>query len=54
LIAPDLARYALRENDLVIAMDGSLVGRSYAQLKAEDLPALLLGAAPVFLDTELG
>ena len=41
-ITPDIARYQLRQGDLVIAMDGSLVGRSFAQLKADDLPALLL------------
>lgn len=38
----DVARYQLRRGDLVIAMDGSLVGRSFAQLKPEDLPALLV------------
>ena len=41
-INAELSRYELREGDLVIAMDGSLVGRSYAQLKHDDLPALLL------------
>lgn len=41
-ITPDIARYELREGDLVIAMDGSLVGRSFARLKKDDLPALLL------------
>lgn len=35
-------RYQLQKNDLVIAMDGSLVGRSYALLIEDDLPALLL------------
>lgn len=38
----ELAMYELRAGDLVISMDGSLVGRSYAQIKSEDLPALLL------------
>ena len=42
IVTQDVARYELRERDLVIAMDGSLVGRSSAQLAAEDLPALLL------------
>jgi type I restriction enzyme, S subunit len=37
-----IARYELKVGDLVIAMDGSLVGRSAAQLSAEDIPALLL------------
>lgn len=41
-ISPDVARYELREGDLVIAMDGSLVGRSYAKLAKDDLPSLLL------------
>lgn len=38
----DIARYELKCGDLVIAMDGSLVGRSFAKLKQDDLPALLL------------
>ena len=38
-VSPDIARYELRQGDLVIAMDGSLVGRSYAQLSSDDLPA---------------
>jgi len=37
-----LDRYILKDGDLVIAMDGSLVGRSYALLRKNDLPALLL------------
>jgi type I restriction enzyme S subunit len=37
-----LQRYQLQAGDLVIAMDGSLVGRSYARLKESDLPAILL------------
>ena len=41
-ITHDIARYELREGDLVIAMDGSLVGRSSAKLAECDLPALLL------------
>jgi type I restriction enzyme S subunit len=41
-ITAEIERYRLRPGDLVIAMDGSLVGRSYARLKATDLPALLL------------
>jgi type I restriction enzyme S subunit len=35
-------QYELKDGDLVIAMDGSLVGRSYAMLSKSDLPALLL------------
>jgi type I restriction enzyme S subunit len=41
-ITPELQRYQLQAGDLVIAMDGSLVGRSYARLKVSDLPAVLL------------
>jgi Type I restriction modification DNA specificity domain len=41
-ISADIARYQLAVGDLVIAMDGSLVGRSFARLCAEDLPAVLL------------
>lgn len=41
-VTPDLKSYLLSEGDLVIAMDGSLVGRSYARLTREDIPALLL------------
>lgn len=41
-VTPNIGQYELRHGDLVIAMDGSLVGRSYAQLKFDDLPALLL------------
>jgi type I restriction enzyme, S subunit len=41
-ITPDVRHYELQKGDLVIAMDGSLVGRSYAQLNSDDLPALLL------------
>ncbi len=37
-----LERYLLQENDIVIGMDGSLVGRNYAMLTSEDLPALLV------------
>ncbi|PSJ16262.1 restriction endonuclease subunit S [Nitrosomonas supralitoralis] len=38
----DIRRYELLEGDIVVAMDGSLVGRSFSQLKQSDLPALLL------------
>lgn len=41
-ITPALKEYILHEKDIVIAMDGSLVGRSFAQLSSNDLPALLL------------
>lgn len=38
----ELEPYVLNEGDIVIAMDGSLVGRSFARLSKQDLPALLL------------
>jgi type I restriction enzyme S subunit len=41
-VTPDISRYQLKQGDLVIAMDGSLVGRSFTQLTSDDIPALLL------------
>ncbi len=41
-VTPDLKPYILNEGDIVIAMDGSLVGRSFARLTKLDVPALLL------------
>ncbi len=41
-VTPEIRQYLLKEGDIVIAMDGSLVGRSFARLTSEDLPALLL------------
>lgn len=41
-ITPEIKKYILNEGDVVISMDGSLVGRSFAQLTNSDLPALLL------------
>jgi type I restriction enzyme, S subunit len=38
----EIKKFELKVGDLVIAMDGSLVGRSYARLEIADLPALLL------------
>ena len=37
-----LDRYYLQENDIVIGMDGSLVGKNYARIHAEELPLLLV------------
>ncbi len=37
-----LDKFELRLGDLVIAMDGSLVGRSFAQVNSSDLPSYLL------------
>src|SRR5690554_5512316 len=41
-ISPEIEKYKLKDDDIVIAMDGSLVGRSFAQITIQDLPALLL------------
>ena len=41
-ITPELKPYILAKGDIVIAMDGSLVGRSFARLSSIDIPALLL------------
>jgi type I restriction enzyme S subunit len=38
----NFARYSLLQNDILIGMDGSLVGHNYAYLKESDLPALLV------------
>ena len=37
-----LEKYIVQENDIVISMDGSLVGRSFGMVKKEDLPLLLV------------
>ena len=41
-INQEIAKYEVNVGDLVISMDGSLVGRSYARIVEADLPALLL------------
>ena len=41
-ITSNIKQYELELGDIVISMDGSLVGRSYSQLTTKDLPALLL------------
>lgn len=41
-VTADIRKYSLRSGDVVVAMDGSLVGRSFAALTEDDLPALLL------------
>ena len=38
----DIKKYQLKAGDVVVAMDGSLVGRSFGALTEQDLPALLL------------
>ncbi len=40
--ANGLEKYLLKENDIVIAMDGSLVGKSFGIVQAEYLPLLLV------------
>ena len=37
-----LEKYIVKENDIVISMDGSLVGRSFGMVKKEYLPLLLV------------
>lgn len=41
-ISSEYGQFGLRVGDIVVAMDGSLVGRSFARLSKADLPALLL------------
>ncbi len=41
-LTPDLLQYVLKDGDIVVAMDGSLVGKSFARLSKKDIPALLL------------
>jgi type I restriction enzyme, S subunit len=41
-ITSDLRKYQLEDGDIVIPMDGSLVGKSYSQITEKDLPCLLL------------
>ncbi len=38
----DLKRYLLEEDDIVISMDGSLVGRNFSLIRQKDLPLLLV------------
>jgi restriction endonuclease S subunit len=37
-----LENYLLRENDILIQMDGALIGKSYAKVNGKNLPALLV------------
>ncbi len=41
-LTSSITQYELKIGDIVISMDGSLVGRSFAELRESDLPALLL------------
>lgn len=38
----DYSKYLLQEKDIVIGMDGSLVGKNYAKINENDLPLLLV------------
>lgn len=38
----ELEKFLLQKNDIVIQMDGALIGKSYAKIKAKNLPALLV------------
>jgi type I restriction enzyme S subunit len=38
----EIEKYSAQVGDLVISMDGSLVGRNYARVKDEDLPLLIV------------
>lgn len=38
----DFDKYSAKTGDLVISMDGSLVGRNYARVKKEELPLLIV------------
>jgi len=40
--SPDINRFGLQKGDIVIAMDGALIGRSYAVISDADLPSLLV------------
>ncbi|MFN4915315.1 MAG: restriction endonuclease subunit S [Sphingomonadales bacterium] len=42
VITKELERYQLAEGDVLIAMDGSKVGKNFCQVKSTDLPILLL------------
>ena len=37
-----LEGYLLKENDILIQMDGALIGKSYAKIESENLPAMLV------------
>lgn len=37
-----LERYLLEPNDIVIQMDGALIGKSYAKINSQNLPAILV------------
>lgn len=53
-VTPDLERFYLEPNDIVIGMDGSKVGKNYAIIQQQDLPLLLVQrVARIRTDSEL-
>jgi len=48
-----IEKYSLKENDIVIGMDGSRVGRNRAQVSSKDLPLLLAQRVACIRSTEL-
>ncbi len=41
-VSVDIEKYLVNEGDVLVAMDGALVGKNYAKVKAGDLPLLLV------------
>ena len=41
-VSAEIRKFVLKAGDIVIAMDGSLVGRSFAMLDQKDVPSILL------------
>lgn len=41
-VTKDIERYLLADGDVLIGMDGSKVGKNYAQVRLEDIPLLLV------------
>lgn len=41
-VTPDIEKYLLCPDDVIIGMDGSLVGRNYALVTSDDVPSLLV------------
>jgi type I restriction enzyme S subunit len=41
-LTPDLERYLLREDDVLLGMDGSKVGKNWVRVRSKDLPCLLV------------
>lgn len=41
-VTKDLEKYLLKQNDILISMDGSLVGKNFAKINESELPLLLV------------